>query len=127
MVCTVYIDESGDTGITKLRSRENSDSSEYFAMGAMVIQQASEENAREQLEELQRNFKKKKLWKHSTDLTHPQKLKFCRATTNLNVRLFGVISYKPTLGQYKEEIDWDPHKFYNKCAKYLGSGLIARI
>lgn len=39
--------------------------------------------------------------------------------TKHKVRLFGLISYKPTLGGYGEEIDWQPHKFYNKCAKYL--------
>lgn len=37
----------------------------------------------------------------------------------MNFRLFAVISKKSTLGEYADEIDWNSHKFYNKCVCYL--------
>jgi len=88
-------------------------------MGAAVFQPTSLVAARKLLEKLQPKFRKTKRWKHATDLNHSQKLYFCRELTRLNVRFFGVISNKSTLGEYAENIDWEPDKFYNKCAKYL--------
>jgi hypothetical protein len=119
MPCTVFIDESGDAGVSSIRSKTQGGSSEYFTMGAVVLQPATMIAARKLLDQLQEDFKRPKRWRHATDLNHSQKLHFCRKLSALNVRYFGVISYKPTLGAYAENIDWEPDKFYNKCAKYL--------
>lgn len=119
MPCTIYIDESGDTGITKLRSSAEGGSSPYFVMGAVAMQPATEIQAKKLLDQLQSEFKKPKRWKHATDLNHSQRTYFCRELSKLHVRCFGLISHKPTLEEYAKEIEWDPHSFYNKCAKYL--------
>lgn len=119
MASTIYIDESGDTGITKLRSPDNPGSSEYFAMGAVVLQPAGEIRVRKLLDQLQSDFKKTKRWKHATNLNHIQKVHFCKQLASEHCRFFGLISYKPSLGEYADEISWEPDKFYNKCAKYL--------
>ncbi|UYY78664.1 DUF3800 domain-containing protein [Sphingomonas sp. R1] len=56
---------------------------------------------------------------HCSNLDHFQKLHFIRRLSKHKKRLFGVISYKKTLGGYKDAID-DNHKlYYNKCAQYL--------
>lgn len=119
MPCTVYVDESGDTGVSKIRQAGQPGSSDYFTMGAVVFQSATEIQARSLLNKLQRDFGKTKRWKHATDLSHIQRVHFCRELSRLHVRFFGLISYKPTLGKYKEFINFDPHMFYNKCATYL--------
>lgn len=119
MSCTVYIDESGDAGVKKIRSQEQSGSSEYFILGAVVIQPATQIRIRKKLDELQGDFRKTKRWKHATDLNHMQKVHFCREMSKEHVRFFGLISYKPTLGEYGQSIDHEPDKFYNKCAVYL--------
>ncbi|WP_317056109.1 DUF3800 domain-containing protein [Roseovarius rhodophyticola] len=115
----MFIDESGDTGVSSIRSSERGGSSEYFAMGAVVMQPATMTLARKLMDQLQHDFGKQKRWKHATNLNHSQKLHFCKSLSKLHVRFFGLISYKPTLGDYAEDIDWEPDKFYNKCAKYL--------
>lgn len=119
MPCTVFIDESGDAGVSKIRSAGEKGSSDYFVMGAVVLQPASMIVARKLLDSLQEEFQKKKRWRHATDLSHSQKIHFCRQLSQLHIRYFGVISYKPTLGEYAADIEWEPDKFYNKCAKYL--------
>lgn len=119
MTCTVFIDESGDTGLSTIRSSLRGGSSDYFTMGAVVMQPATMTVARKLLDQLQSDFNKQKRWKHATNLNHSQKLRFCKTVSQLHVRFFGLISYKPTLGAYAKEIDWEPDKFYNKCAKYL--------
>lgn len=119
MTCTIYIDESGDTGVRVLRGPNKRGSSEYFTMGAVAVQPATGIAARKLLLRLQDDFKKTRPWKHATDLNHTQKLHFCRELSKLHIRYFGLISRKPTLGEYADRIDHDPHKFYNKCAKYL--------
>lgn len=116
---TVLIDESGDTGISKLRSEARGGSSPFFVMGAIVFNRSTEMLARKKLNELQTLFGKKKLWKHAADLNHAQKVKFSKEIAAMKCRTYGLISYKPTLADYASEIDWDPHKFYNKCIKYL--------
>ncbi|QEE35063.1 DUF3800 domain-containing protein [Octadecabacter sp. SW4] len=119
MACTVFIDESGDTGFTKIRNNSAGGSSPYMAMSAVVLQPASQIAARQLLDELQEEFGKTKKWRHATDLNHNQRVYFCKKASELNVRFFGVISYKPTMREYASKIEWSPHKFYNKCAKYL--------
>ncbi len=119
MSCIVYIDESGDTGFTKIRSPEGGGSSPYLTMSAVVLQPAGQIAARQLLDRLQKDFGKSKKWRHATDLNHSQRLHFCKEAIKLNARFFGVISYKPTMDDYAQQIDWDPHKFYNKCTKYL--------
>lgn len=119
MACTVLIDESGDTGISTIRSAGKGGSSDYFTMGAVVLQEATAVKAVGVLGQLEHRFRKKKPWKHATELNHSQKLLLCKEMSKMHARFFGVISYKPTLGEYANEIGWEPDKFYNKCAKYL--------
>lgn len=116
---TIFIDESGDTGIAKLRDEEGGGSSPYFVMGAIILNRSTEIVATKVLDQLQSDFHKTKRWKHATNLSHIQKVHFAQAMASIHCRAYGLVSYKPTLEGYADEINWEPHKFYNKCIKYL--------
>jgi hypothetical protein len=119
MTCTVFIDESGDTGITKIRDQNSGGSSPFFCLGAVVMRRATQIETRKLLDQLQEDFRKTKRWKHATDLNHAQKVHFAKTLAAKRLRFYGLISNKSTLEEYKSQIDWDPHKFYNKCITYL--------
>lgn len=117
MKCSVFIDESGDLGIKTVRSDGKPGASPYFVMAAAVMPHAATIHARSLLKEVEDTIPKK--WGHATDLNHSQTVFFARRASTINARYFAVISRKATLGTYASEIEWDPHKFYNKCAHYL--------
>ena len=115
---TLFIDESGDSGIGFVRSAETSKgSSPYMTMGAALIGNDHLEDARETLERIRIDTGKKDL--HCSELKHYQKLFFIREISRHKKRLFGVISYKETLGAYKGTIEDNSKLYYNKCAQYL--------
>lgn len=115
---TLFIDESGDSGIGTVRSAEVSrGSSPYMTMGGALIANSSLANARETLEQIRIDVGKKRL--HCSDLDHYQKLFYIRCLAKHKKRLFGVISFKDTLGPYKDTIEENSKKYYNKCAQYL--------
>jgi len=118
MPFTVFIDESGDSGIAKVRDQNSGGSSPYFVLGAVVAQRASEISAARKLDVFRETITKTK-WKHATDLDHSAKVLFARQLSEIHVRYFALISNKATLGIYKEQIASDPQKFYNKCLCYL--------
>lgn len=118
MPFTAYIDESGEAGISKVRQGNEPGASPYFVLGAVVMQPATQIAARKTVAGVREAFKKSK-WKHATDLGHSEKVYFAREVAKLHVRCFAVISNKSTLAEYKDMIDENPQKFYNKCLKYL--------
>lgn len=118
MKFTVFIDESGEAGIAKIRDGTSRGASPYFVLGAAVFQPEAENSARQTLDAFKKKIGKTN-WKHATDLGHSEKVLLARSIGNLQVRLFALISNKATLGDYKETIDSDPQKFYNKCVSYL--------
>lgn len=118
MPFTVYIDESGEAGITKVRKGAEPGASPYFVLGAAVMQPATQVFARKLVEDF-RGAISKKNWKHATELDHTAKVFLAREISKLHARFFAVVSNKETLGEYREMIDGNPQKFYNKCLKYL--------
>jgi len=127
VACTIYIDESGDTGVSKIRDANSGGSSPYFCMGAVVMRRASQIEVAALLDVLQSDFKKKKRWKHATDLNHHQKVHFAKSLAAKRLRFYGLISNKYTLEEYSEQIGWEPHKFYNKCIKYMLELIVADL
>ncbi len=118
MSFTIYIDESGDAGISKIASPQSGGSSPYFVLGAVVCQPTAEIHAKNAISLARETFGKKK-WKHATQLGHFERVYLARELGRLPVRYFAVVSNKHTLGDYGSDIEWDPHKFYNKCIVYL--------
>ncbi|WP_322895072.1 MULTISPECIES: DUF3800 domain-containing protein, partial [unclassified Yoonia] len=118
MKFNIYIDESGEAGIGKVRDGSSVGASPYFVMAAVVCQPTAEVLAKNALSDAKDKIGKKS-WKHATELGHTQKVFLARELNRLPVRFFAVISRKQTLGSYKSEIKGNAHKFYNKCAQYL--------
>lgn len=114
----VYIDESGDAGILKVRSKHQAGTTPYFAMGALVCKPTAEIHVRNALSDFKFEIGKTS-WKHATDLSHAERVYFARNLNRLPVRYFGLLSNKATLAEYKTEIEGNSHKFYNKCAQLL--------
>ena len=117
MVCHIFIDESGEAGISKVRTDTSHGSSPYFVLAAAVMPQAVRIKAEKTLSAVEAAIPKK--WSHATDLTHSQTVFWSREAAKVNLRFFAVISNKSTLGTYSDRIEKDPDKFYNKCAVYL--------
>jgi len=115
---SIYIDESGEPGISKIRNENEGGASPYFVVGAAVFQPATAINAKAKLASFREKISKKR-WKHATDLDHAEKVYFGRICSSINARYFAVISNKSTLAGYKDFIEDDAQKFYNKCVKYL--------
>ena len=118
MPFVAFIDESGEAGISRVRSEKQPGASPYFVLGAAVMQPATIINARKLLADVRQKISKEK-WKHATDLDHSTKVFFAREVSRLHARFFAVVSNKETLREYKQQIDDDPQMYYNKCLKYL--------
>lgn len=115
---TLLIDESGDSGIAVVRSADRAKgASPYMTMGAALVSNDSLETVRDTLQRIAVDVGKKQL--HCSELNHYQKIFFIREIAQHKKRLFGVLSYKDTLGNYKDTIEDDGKKYYNKCAQYL--------
>lgn len=114
----VFIDESGEAGISRVRDGASPGASPYMVLSAVVVQPAAEIEVRRAVEQFRSEIGRKN-WKHATELNHSQKVFFCRLVSKLPVRLFGLISRKDTLAEYRDQIDSDPQLYYNKCAQYL--------
>jgi hypothetical protein len=118
MPFTIYVDESGEAGISKVRDGKKPSASPYFVLGAAVLQPAGKIAAKRMLDGCDAKLGKKK-WRHATDLDHPSKVLLTREMAKIHVRYVSGMSNKGILGEYRDIIENDPQKFYNKCLKYL--------
>ena len=115
----VFIDESGEAGLTKIRTAETPGASPYLVLGAVVCTEQAAVRMHEVMLKFRADIGKEK-WKHATDLSHVEKVYLGRILgAQKGVRFFSVISNKSTLGDYQNVIKSDPQKFYNKCSCYL--------
>ena len=78
----VYVDESGDLGIEKVRSSTQGGASPFFVLGALVCQPTSLVHVDNTVEEFKAHIKKTK-WKHATNLGHFEKVYFARLLSAL--------------------------------------------
>lgn len=114
---TVFIDESGEAGIEKVRSASSGGASPYMTLGAALIRNRSRKGVENSLEKIRQVLGKPTL--HCSQIGHYQILHFARQITLQKMRLFGVISRKDTLGSYRDVIAADSDMYYNKCVQYL--------
>lgn len=114
---TLFIDESGEAGIKKVRKGEQPGASPYMTMGAVLIPTTQMDQFSESLSTLKESIGKPTL--HCSSLKHYELLHFAKTLSKENIRIFGVVSKKETLGEYKAAIEDNPKKYYNKCAQYL--------
>ncbi|WP_273146002.1 DUF3800 domain-containing protein [Oceanicaulis alexandrii] len=114
---TLFIDESGEAGIARVRDAEQPGASPYMTMGAVIVPNAHLDSLSECLESVKKTIGKQEL--HCSNLKHFELLFFAKSMAKEKVRFFGAISKKKTLGPYKTAIKDNPRKYYNKCAQYL--------
>lgn len=111
------VDESGDAGIGKLRAEGRGGSTPYMTLGGVLISREAADHVRGKIMKLCLEIGKATL--HCKDLRHFQKLYFAQSVAAMPLVTFGLISYKRTLGGYKDTINGDSSRFYNTCARYL--------
>lgn len=114
---TLFIDESGESGISKVRTTNSPGASPYLTLGAALVPNDLLNETSLKLEKICEDLGKNYL--HCQELNHRQKVYYARSIQNERVLYFGVISKKSTLGPYKEDIKSNSNSYYNKCAQYL--------
>lgn len=114
---TLFVDESGEPGITNIRTPKKGGASRYMTLGAVVIRNSDFEPIYDTIADIQKTFKKNEL--HCKHLNHYQKIFFARTIILHHLRFFGVISDKYTLLDYRTKIEEDHSQYYNKCVMYL--------
>ncbi len=114
---TLYIDESGETGISKIRSETESGASPYMTLGGVLIDNDKKSQLEDKLLEIRKKTGKKTL--HCSKLKHIHKVLLARTVSQEPIVCFGVISRKATLDWYKNMISNDSVKYFNKCGQYL--------
>lgn len=114
---TLFIDESGEAGVANVRTSSASGASPFMTLGGVIIANESMPMIEASLETVKAEFGKKDL--HCSQLKHDQIVYFARMISQINLRLFGLISRKETLGSYKADISDSSAKYYNKCVQYL--------
>lgn len=117
MKYTLFVDESGDTGIGKIRSDDSGGATPYMTLGAVLIPETKKADIQEAIGNVSLTLNKSFL--HCNQLKHVQKIFYAREMSKQQILCFGVVSKKKTLGSYKDEIDSNNNYYYNKCAQYL--------
>jgi len=112
---TLYVDESGETGFSKIRTATSGGASPYLTLGAVLVPDMTKDFIATKLLDIASELGKNEL--HCNKMKHNQKVYYAREISKQRVLLFGVISLKATLLEYKEEID--DIGLFNKCAQYL--------
>jgi len=115
---TLFVDESGDAGISQVRTENSKGASPYMTLGAVLVPNVLMEKIRGDLDAFRNKITKKDSF-HCNNLGHENKVRFSEFLTQQRVVCFGVVSLKETLGKYKEDINSDSCFYYNKCAQYL--------
>lgn len=114
---TLYVDESGDSATSNIRTVNSSGASPYMVLGAALVHTNNVSDILERLSKIQKTIGKDRL--HCSELTHFQKRYFARGIADCKTKLFAVISHKETLDDYQERIGSDTWKYYHKCLQYL--------
>lgn len=114
---TFYVDESGQAGIKKIRTKESGGASPYLTLGGVLVPESEKDRLTGLVLSLAKEFSKPNL--HCSKLNHNQIVRFSKELAQARVKLFGVISLKATLGDYANEINHSDKAFYNKNAQYL--------
>lgn len=115
---TFVVDESGHAGINKIRSSTHGGASPFMTLGGALIRERSRGEIEADLIRIAQKAGINHI--HCKDIKNHFKIVYCaREISKLDVRLFGLISRKDTLGSYREKIEHSHSKYYNKCVQYL--------
>lgn len=118
---TLFIDESGDQGINKIRDSSYGGQSPYLILGAALVENKNIENITKKIEKIEKDIRgqKKNFYIHFSKMRHLEKVYVCREFSKLDATFFGLISKKETLGDYAKKICYNPQQYYNKNIQYF--------
>ncbi|WP_375551573.1 DUF3800 domain-containing protein [Rhodophyticola porphyridii] len=117
---TLFVDESGDQGLDRVRSSiAEGGASPFLTLGGVLVPHSQMESLQNLVHSISAEFGKEIL--HCADLNHFQTAYFARIISTHRIKLFGVISKKSTLGEYGGDIKGldQAQLYYNKCSQYL--------
>ena len=118
---TLYVDESGDTGIDKVRDGlESKGATPFLVFGGYLVSEAKEASLLKLHAQIKAELGCAKL--HCSELSHLQIAKFSRMVAEKSIILcFALVSQKSTLKDYKVQIEGkgQDQKYYNKCVSFF--------
>ena len=114
---TFYIDESGDAGTSRVRSGTEGGASPYMTLGGVLVRDSDAHGVEQFLTGLVSDLGIRTLY--CADMNHQRKVHYARSSAAQPIVCFGVISFKQTLEEYKEDIGDEYWRYYHKCAQYL--------
>lgn len=118
---TLYVDETGDTGLEKVRDGVDSKgASPFLVFGGCLVPEPRKDELKDLLKEVQETVGKADL--HCSGLNHFQTARYAREVgMSARVKLFAFVSTKTTIGGYKQRIEGkgQDQKYYNKCVSYF--------
>ncbi len=118
---TLYIDESGDTGIEKVRvGIKDKGASPMLVIAGCLIPESRSEALSELLDEVRAVTSKKSL--HCTGMGHLGVAKFSRMVAEkAGILCFALVSTKSTMGGFRDQISGkgQDQRYYNKCVSYF--------
>lgn len=114
---TLYVDESGDSGIVRIRSDTAAGATPYMVLGGALVPNSHKAKVGNCLSQLATLFGKNEL--HCNRLKHNQIVRYATDIAGQKFLAFGVISFKHTLGKYSADIGDDNTAYYHKCMLYL--------
>lgn len=95
---TIFIDESGDEGLS-------GKSSQMFCLGAFIIKNDEYDEILNNLNNIKKVLKKQEL--HATHIkNHISKVFICKEIAKMPITAFGLISNKSSLGNYNIKEHW---------------------
>ena len=119
---TVFVDESGDQGINKIRTSSSGGQSPYLTLGAALVKDddIGEITAKiKQIADEVKGNQRESFQIHFSQMKHKEKVYVCQKFAQLPVIFLGLISKKGTLGGYAQQIKHESAKYYNKNIEYL--------
>lgn len=118
---TLFIDETGDAGIDKVRKGiVDKGASPILVIAGCLVPDARANELKNVLEEVRAATSKTTL--HCSDMSHLAVSKYARIVgEKAGVLCFAFVSTKATMGAYKDQISGkgQDQKYYNKCVSYF--------
>ena len=91
--------------------------SPYMTLGGVLVRDSNAHGIEQFLTGLVSELGIKTL--HCADMNHRKKVHYAKSVAAQPFFCFGVISFKQTLEEYKEDIGDEYWRYYHKCAQYL--------
>jgi len=114
---TFYVDESGDSGTSNIRSSSGGGASPFMVLGGVMIADCEREKLHSSLEQISSHLGVPQL--HCKNLNHHKQVFYARTVGGLDLTCFGVVSDKNTLQGHSQIEGQEAFRYYHKCVQYL--------